>query len=46
MAVLESISMTMKTKSFPFLVEGSPDISSMEMDSQGRIGVGRGVYRP
>jgi hypothetical protein len=35
-----------KTQSFPCLVEGMPDMYSIEMDSEGLPGVGRGVYMP
>jgi hypothetical protein len=45
-AILENRSTTTKTYSFPFLVEGRPDMYSIEMDSKGFAGVGRGVYMP
>ena len=35
-----------KKQSFPHLVDGSPNMYSIEMDSHGLLGVGRGVYRP
>jgi hypothetical protein len=34
-----------KTQSFPRLVDRRPDMKSIEMDSHGLSGVGRGVYR-
>jgi hypothetical protein len=42
--ILENQSITMKTESFPCLVEGRPDMYSIEMGSQGLSGVERGVY--
>jgi hypothetical protein len=44
--ILEKQSTTTKTQSFPLLVDGRPDMYSIEMDSHGLSGVGRGVYRP
>jgi hypothetical protein len=44
--ILEKWSTTTKTKSFPHLVDGRPDMWSIEMDSHGLLGVGRGVYKP
>lgn len=46
MAIVENISMTTNTQSLPCLVEGRTDIFSMDMDSQGRLGAGKGMYRP
>jgi hypothetical protein len=45
-AILEKRSKTTKTQSFPHLVDGRPDMYSIEMDSHGLSGVGRGVYMP
>ena len=44
--ILEKRSKTKKTQSFPCLVDGRPDMYSIEMDSHGLSGVQRGVYRP
>jgi len=46
MAILEKQSMTTNTQSLPSLVEGILDMYSMEMDSQGPLGVGKCVYNP
>ena len=43
--ILEKRSTTTKTQSFPCLVDGSPDMLSIEIDSHGLSGVGRGVYK-
>ena len=43
MAIFKNRSTNTKTQSFPCLVEGRPDMKSMVMDSQGRLGVGNGV---
>ena len=43
MAIFKNLLTTTKTQSFPCLVEGRPDMKSMEMDSKGRLGVGSGV---
>ena len=45
-AILENLSMTTNTQSLPCLVEGRPDRQSIEVDSQGWMGVGRGLYKP
>jgi hypothetical protein len=44
--ILEKWSTTTKTQSFPHLVDGRLNMYSIEMDSHGLSGVGRGVYRP
>ena len=44
-AILENLSTTINTQSLPCLIEGRPDIQSMEMDSHCWLGIGRGVYR-
>jgi hypothetical protein len=45
-AILEKRSTTTKTQPLPLLVDGRPDMLSIEMDSHGLSGVGRGVYKP
>jgi hypothetical protein len=35
-----------KTQSFIYWAEGNPDMYSIEMDSQGLLGVLKGVYMP
>ena len=45
-AILEKRSTTTKTQAFPLLVDGRPDIYSIEMDSHGLSGVDTGVYMP
>jgi hypothetical protein len=44
-SILEKRSTTTKTKSFPLLVDGRPNMYYIEMDSHGLSGVGKGVYR-
>jgi hypothetical protein len=44
--ILEKRSTTTKTQSFPLLVDERLDMYSIDMDSHGLSGVGRGVYRP
>jgi hypothetical protein len=44
--ILEKQSTITKTQSFPLLVDGNPNMHSIEMDSYGLLGVGREVYRP
>lgn len=46
MAILENLSMSIKTQLFSCLVEGRPNMLSMEINSQGQLGVGQGVYMP
>jgi hypothetical protein len=43
---LRKVINTTKTQSFSLLVDGRPDMQSMEMDSHGLSGAGRGVYKP
>lgn len=40
MTTFKNLLTTTKTQSFPCLVEGRPDMQSMEIDSQGQLGVG------
>lgn len=44
--ILNNQSTTTKTYSLPCLVEGRPNMYSIEMDSQRLFKVSRGVYRP
>ena len=45
-AILENLSTTTKIKSLPFLDLGKPKTKSIEISTQGALGIGRGVYNP
>jgi hypothetical protein len=45
MTIFKNRSTNTNTQSFPFLVDGRQYMQSIEMDSQGFMGVGIGVYK-
>jgi hypothetical protein len=46
MHIFRNLSTTTNRQSCPFLVVGKPPTKSMESFSQGRVGIGKGWYRP
>ena len=45
-AILENLSTTTKIESLPFVDLGKPKIKSIEISTQGALGIGKGVYNP
>jgi hypothetical protein len=45
-AILENLSITINIESFPFLDLGRPKMKSIEISTQGSLGIGKGVYSP
>jgi hypothetical protein len=45
-AILLNRSTTTKMESLTYFVRGKPRIKSMDMSSQGTLGIGSGVYKP
>jgi hypothetical protein len=45
-AILENLSTTTNTASFPYLVLGKPKRKSIEISSHGASGTGKGMYNP